>query len=184
MVSACSANAVPSIWVVGTASLDVLHFAGQTAHTAGGAGLYTALAAHRAGAHTGLLAPRPEPMPVPLQPVAERVHWLGPAIAPETLPRLEIAHHGEGRATLLQASWGAEAQLMPALLPTAIRHAAFVHIAALSIAQRQLEFVQAIRQAREPYSFPRISVGTYARLVYGETASVRRLFDQADLFSQ
>ncbi|HMR66771.1 MAG TPA: hypothetical protein PKE64_22400 [Anaerolineae bacterium] len=44
-------NQVPTVFVIGTASLDVLHLAdGRTVQTAGGAGLYTALAAHRAGA--------------------------------------------------------------------------------------------------------------------------------------
>lgn len=54
------------IFVIGTASLDVLHLAdGRTANTAGGAGLYTALAARQAGARTGLYAPQPEPVPEP-----------------------------------------------------------------------------------------------------------------------
>ena len=43
------------ILVIGTTSLDTLHIAGQTYQTIGGAGLYTALAAHYAGAHATLL---------------------------------------------------------------------------------------------------------------------------------
>ena len=127
-------------------------------------------------------APRPAPMPAALQPVAARVSWNGPVIAPDALPRLEIAHHGEGRATLLAASWGAESQLTPALLPEALQHAALVHIAALSTAQRQLDFVQAIAARRGTRQRPRSSVGTYARLVYGETTHVRALLDLADVF--
>ena len=88
----------PHVVVVGTASLDVLHLGTRTAHTIGGAGLYTALAAHHAGATTALYAPRPDPMPASLQPVADRVIWTGPAIAPDAFPRLEIAQHGGGRA--------------------------------------------------------------------------------------
>jgi ribokinase len=173
---------IPHVFVIGTASLDVLHLAGRSVRTIGGAGLYTALAAHRAGAVVGLLAPRPEPMPALLQPVAERLHWLGPLIAPAALPRLEIAQHGAGRATLLHASWGAEAQFTPAQLPAAVQQAAFVHIAALSTAQRQLDFLQALRATRGERGSPRFSVGTYGRLVSGETACVHRLFAQADLF--
>jgi ribokinase len=173
---------VPQVFVIGTASLDILHFAGQTAHTAGGAGLYTALAAYRAGAHTGLFAPRPHPMPESLRPVAECVHWLGPRIAPAGLPRLEIAHHGAGRATLLNASWGAEAQLTPGLMPPEVHKASMVHIAALSTAERQLDFVRTIREARGEGGPPRLAVGTYARLVYDDTARVRCLFEQADCF--
>jgi ribokinase len=121
-------------------------------------------------------------MPPPLQPVAERVIWSGPPIAPAELPHLEIAHHGAGRATLLHASWGAELQLVPERLPSDLYQAAIIHVAALSTAQRQLEFVQAIQAARGAHRHPRISVGTYARLVQGERAIVRQLVEHADLF--
>ena len=163
------------IVVIGTASLDVLHLGDHTVSTVGGAGLYTALAAAKVGAAVVLYAPRPAPLPVSLQPVAARLSWNGPVIDPAALPRLEIAHHGGGRATLLAASWGAESQLTPALLPAAVQHATFVHIAALSTAQRQLDFVQAIVARRGERRQPRISIGTYARLVYGETTHVRTL---------
>ncbi|MDH3604417.1 MAG: carbohydrate kinase family protein [Candidatus Tectomicrobia bacterium] len=172
--------------IIGTASLDRLHLPthaqDEVAHAAGGAGLYTALAAHRAGSRTHLWAPRPDPMPPLLQPAAERLLWSGPSIAPAELPHLEIAHHGEGRATLLHASWGAELQLVPERLPSDMHQAAMIHVAALSTAQRQLEFVRAIQAARGANSHPRISVGTYARLVQGETAAVRQLVEHADLF--
>jgi sugar/nucleoside kinase (ribokinase family) len=169
------------LFVIGTASLDILHFAGQTAQAAGGAGLYTALAAHRAGVRAGLIAPRPEPMPAGLQPAAGRLEWIGPAITVDDLPRLEIEHHGGGQATLLAASWGAEALLTVDAIPPEVTEATFIHIAALSTAQRQLDFLQAICW-RVGTHRPRLSVGTYARLVYGETGRVRRLFELADLF--
>ncbi len=172
----------PHVMVVGTASLDVLHLGTRTAHTIGGAGLYTALAAHHAGATTALYAPRPDPMPASLQPVADRVIWTGPLIAPDALPRLEIAQHGGGRATLIDASWGAESQLTHTHLSEDIRQATFVHIAALRSAQRQLDFMYTIMAERGGHHHPRISVGTYARLVYGETKDVRTLFEHADIF--
>src|SRR5262245_25456505 len=94
------------IFVIGTASLDLLRLAdGRVVEAAGGAGLYTALAAHRVGATVGLFAPKSEPLPEPLQPVEQRLRWLGPGISPEQLPHLEIQHHGGGKATLLAASW-------------------------------------------------------------------------------
>ncbi len=170
------------IAVIGTASRDTLHVSGSTIRTIGGAGLYTALAAHRAGASTHLIAPRPEPLPALFNPVAERIQWTGPVIAPEALPRLEIAHHGQGRATLLDASWGAEAELTPSALSVENLPVAAIHVAALSSAQRQLEFVEAIRIMRGKRAQPRISVGTYARVVQNETAVVRQLFEQADCF--
>jgi ribokinase len=169
------------VFVIGTASLDVLHLAdGRIAEAAGGAGLYTALAARRAGARAGLYAPRPEPLPERLQPVAQHLLWLGPIISPEQLPRLEIQHHGGGKATLLTASWGAEAQLLPAEMPAAVTETRFVHIAALSTAQRQRDFLEALRQQAGRQSL--ISLGTYARLAYGETEVVRQLLAGADLF--
>jgi sugar/nucleoside kinase (ribokinase family) len=175
-------TASASIVVIGTASLDVLHLGAHTVSTVGGAGLYTALAAVRRGATVALYAPRPTPMPAALQPVAARLAWSGPTITPDALPRLEIAQHGGGRATLLAASWGAEAQLTPACLPAAVRQAAFVHIAALSTAQRQLDFLQALITLRGEQPQPRLSVGTYARLAYGETVHVRTLLARADVF--
>ncbi|MCB0165021.1 MAG: carbohydrate kinase family protein [Anaerolineae bacterium] len=169
---------IADVFVIGTASLDVLHLAdGRTARTAGGAGLYTALAARQAGARTGLYAPKPQPIPEPLQPAADRLDWRGPTVAPADLPRLAIAHHGHGRATLLNTSWGAEAQLTPAALPAEVGQARYVHLAALSSAQRQLDFLLALT----PHP-GLISVGTYARLVYNEAETVRRLFERADLF--
>jgi ribokinase len=168
------------IFVIGTASLDVLHLPnGQTAHTAGGAGMYTALAASRAGVSADLFAPRPEPMPDSLQPVAEQLHWIGSTISPDELPRLEIEHHGGGRATLIDASWGAESQLTPDTMTAEVSQAAIVHIAALSNAQRQLDFLYRLTSDKPR---PRISVGTYAHLVYNDTHRVHELFDQADIF--
>jgi ribokinase len=175
-------TASASILVIGTVSLDVLHLGAHTVSTVGGAGLYTALAAARAGATVELCAPRPAPLPEALQPVATHLAWSGPVITPDALPHLEIAQHGGGRATLLAASWGAEAQLTPACLPAALRQAAFVHIAALSTAQRQLDFLQTITSLRGEQPQPRLSVGTYARLAYGETAHVRTLLARADVF--
>jgi ribokinase len=140
--------------------------------------MYTALGAWRAGDRATLLAPRPEPLPAALAPVAERVTWLGPRIPPDELTRLEIAHHGQGKATLLKAEWGAERKLTTDDLPDDLSGLDFVHIAALSSAARQLEFLRACRQR----GARRISVGTYARLVYGETENVRALYREADLF--
>src|SRR5690349_11161335 len=95
--------------VIGCASFDRLHIAGQTYNTIGGAGLYTALAAARSGTATTLLAPKPFPLPVVFTDTIQRINWIGPTTPPENLPQLEIEHHGGGRATLLNAAWGAEA---------------------------------------------------------------------------
>ncbi len=167
-----------TLLVIGTASHDTLHLATGIAHTVGGAGLYTALASAEAGATTSLFAPKPDPMPAVFAPVNARVRWLGPRVAPEAMPQLEIAHHGGGRATLLGAGWGAEAVLLPEQLPDDLSIYDCVHIAALSSAARQLAFLEACR-AR---GARRISVGTYARVVQAEATTVRALLAQADIF--
>jgi ribokinase len=168
----------PQILVIGGASLDLLHFGGQTVTSAGGAGLYTAAAVGRSGGSAAMLAPRPDPVPESLRPALGRMHWIGPQVPPDQLPHFEIAHYGDGRAELLQAAWGAEARLGPADLPTDLSRFALVHIAAVGPVQRQLAFLQACRQR----GAPRVSAGTYGRAVFGETEAARTLFQQADLF--
>ena len=185
--------------VIGTLSLDVLHLPPaesaepartdvRTVRTVGGAGLYTALAACAAGAEVTLLAPRasaPTGHEALWRAVQERVRWIGPEVATDALPRLEIAHHGQDRATLLDAQWGGEARLVPAQLPTNLGQFDGIHIAALSSAQKQRQFAEVCRMGgngrRETFG-TRLSVGTYARLVQGETETVRALCQLADCF--
>jgi hypothetical protein len=106
-----------NLLIIGGASLDRLHFSGQTAQAAGGAGMYTAAAAHRLGASVTMFAPRPEPMPKVLQPLEDRIEWIGPVVAPEDLPRFEIAHHGHGstelKAAMCPSSWATTAWTSP-----------------------------------------------------------------------
>lgn len=166
------------VLVIGGASLDVLHLGERTVTAAGGAGLYTALAARSAGAKVCLLAPRSDPLPDLLQPVVHRLTWIGPLVPPDQLPRLEIAHHGGGRATLVNASWGAVASLAPDALPSDLSGVSLAHIAALPAADHQLAFVQAVRAC----GVARISAGTYARLISTERDRVRDVIDAVDLF--
>ena len=166
------------VLVVGGASLDRLHFCGRSESSAGGAGMYTAAAAHRAGARVAMFAPLPRPMPAQLQPAAERLNWFGPHVSPERLPHFEITHHGAGVATLDRAKWGAEAELNPAGLPADLSSCALVHLAALSSARRQLQFLNSCRQRGARL----ISVGTYARVVQRENQTVHALMQQADMF--
>ena len=168
----------PNILVIGGASLDVLHLGERTVTAAGGAGLYTALAARSAGATVCLLGPRSDPLPDLLQPVVHRLTWIGPLVPPDQLPRLEIAHHGGGRATLVNASWGAVASLAPDALPPDLSGVSVAHVAALPSADHQLAFVQAARGR----GVARISAGTYARLISTERDRVRAVFDAVDLF--
>ena len=169
-----------SILVIGCVSLDTIHVekngSRTTYETIGGAGLYTALAA-RMSMPVTLYAPKPSPMPKALELVEQLIDWQGPSCAPESVPRLEIVHHGGGKATLLNASWGAESMLTPDQLP-ALDSTSIVHIAALSSAKAQHEFLARCRQQQEVA----VSVGTYAKLVYQTPEEVRNLFDSSDYF--
>lgn len=163
--------------IIGVASLDVLHLSnGLTAEAPGGAGLYTALAAQASGVAATLLAPRPHPLPTVLQTAAQGLPWIGPTIDPKQTPRLEIAHYGHGRAQLLNAVWGAELTL--ADLPSDLGGYAWIHIAALRSAQRQLEFARACRQR----GAARLSAGTYAHVARSETEAVRQLLAETEAF--
>lgn len=164
--------------VIGGASLDKLHFSDRICETVGGAGMYTAVAAHLAGAEVSMFAPRPHPVPESLVPAANRVEWLGPSVPPAELPRFEIAHHGGGRTTLVNAAWGAEAHLSPEDLPVDLSGYRLVHISALASGTRQLEFVVSCRER----GAKRISFGTYARVIMREADMVQAMFQYADIF--
>jgi ribokinase len=166
------------ILVIGSVSLDEFHLAQGRVQVAGGAGLYSAAAAQRSGAEVTLLALRPEPVPQPLQPAAAHIHWIGPVVSPNLLPRFEIDHNGSGGVRMLHADLGAEADLSPADIPADLAAYDLLHVAGLGNAARQLAFLQTGRRrgARQ------LSVGTYPCLVHEQTAVVRRLSEEADLF--
>lgn len=166
------------ILIIGTASQDTLHLPSGIINTIGGAGLYTALAAANAGAETTLFAPRPDPLPDAFAAAAARLTWIGPSVRTEDLPRLEIAQHGGGRATLLGAAWGAEAQLLPGQLPSDLSGFDWMHIAALSTAERMQAFADVCRARGAGH----ISAGTYFRLVQSAPDAVRALADSCDAF--
>ena len=169
---------MPHILVIGTASRDVLHLPSGVVHTIGGAGLYTALAAAHSGACVTLCAPHPHEMPEAFAAAAARLQWIGPNVAASELPRLAIAHHGNGTATLLDAAWGAEAQLSTKDLPADLRAFDAVHVAALSSAPRMLEFAGACRERGARL----LSAGTYFRLVQQAPDVVHALIDACDVF--
>lgn len=165
-----------AVTIIGGASLDQLYVHGQWRASIGGAGLYTALAAQRAGAVATMFAPRPEPMPEPLAPVAERLRWLGPACPLSELPAFEIAHYGDGRSELVNARWGAEAHLTPQNFP-AHHTADVVYCGPLADPGRQLAFIEYFHQRGL-----RTAVGTYGRAVKNFHDTVYATLRQADIF--
>jgi sugar/nucleoside kinase (ribokinase family) len=168
--------------VIGCASFDVLSLeqdGKKTEHrTVGGAGLYTALAARCAGADVTLFAPKPEKLEGDLQRVDAMIDWLGPTVPAEKMPRLEIVHHGSGRATLKYADWDAEQFLLEKNLPHPLERYNVIHIAALSSAERQLQFLEYCRGQ----DCGKLSVGTYAKLLVAEPETLQKLFEAADMF--
>ena len=164
------------ILVIGGASLDTLHIGNETVETAGGAGLYTALAARRCGAQLTLFAPRPQPLPDLLAAPAQRFTWLGPAVSPDELPRFEIAYEN-GRTRYLAAAFGAETRLTPDDLPDLAAYDV-VHVVPLGSAGRQLTFLQACRQR----GARRIAVSaSIIEQIAQEKETLRQILAQADL---
>jgi len=166
-----------NLLVIGGASIDTLHFSGQTASAGGGSGMYTASAAHRAGGNVTFFAAHPHPVPDPLRPFADRVNWIGPTISPDQLPHFELNHH-HGQTTYLTAILGAEEELSPSMLPDDLSGYGLVHISPLGSAKRQLRFLTACRQRNAR----RISVTAFTHAVHNTPQAVQALFEQADLF--
>ncbi|MBU6452847.1 MAG: carbohydrate kinase family protein [Cyanobacteria bacterium REEB67] len=197
----------PNILVIGCASADTIHLENglknglqtgsdkRTCHTLGGAGFYTALAAAHCGAAVTLYAPKPKKLTGNLAIMANQFRWLGPEIDEGDMPRLEIIHHGDDRATLLAASWGAEGMLttehLDHMLGEATKLASsvkasqnfdLVHIAALSTVQRQLDFAIYISESLSQSTPPLISAGTYARAVKASRDQVFSLLKKCHFF--
>src|SRR4030067_3877628 len=164
--------------IIGGASLDRLHFSGQAAQAAGGAGMYTAAAAHQKAAAVTMVAPRPEPIPHELQPLEERIEWIGPVVPPEELPHFVITHHEGDRTVFEKAAFEKEAILDPLGLPEDLSRFRIVHLTPVGAAKHQVEFFKACRQR----GALRISAGTYPCKVQEEMFYTRRVFESADLF--
>ncbi len=170
---------MPTVLVIGGVSVDVLHLIDGSTHTvAGGAGLYTALATQRAGANTTLLALRPDPMPAHLQALADRVHWIGPTVTPEQMPRLEIKRFPNGHAELVNAFWGGGEPLSIAHLPKNMRQFDAAYIAPLASDRAQQEFCEALRNG----GIAKLAGGTYARACQLTPDGVRHFVNSCDAF--
>ena len=167
----------PPLLVIGGASLDILHFSGQTARSAGGAGLYTALAAARAGATVTMFAPRPEPMPVELEAVPGRFEWIGPVVRPDEMPRFEIANHGGGRTEMLSLFWGAEARLRPEDAPLPLDPTTWVYCVPFADPTLQLAFVRHFKARGH-----RVACGTYGPLTVQYRDITQQAFALCDAF--
>lgn len=164
--------------VIGSPSIDTLHFNNQTVISAGGAGLYTAMAAHRSGVEVSMYGPRPDTMPEQLQPFADCLSaWLGLVVPLKDIPHFEITQDGD-KATYLEFFVGEEQRLDPAELPADLSIYDGVHVTALGGANQQLRFLNACRERGAKY----ISVGTFIEDVNKAPDEVRELLEKADGF--
>ena len=170
------ATSDPRLLVVGGASLDMIYVRGVPVPTPGGAGLYTALAAARAGAQVTMLAPLPDPMPPELAPALERLHWVGPAVGIDDLPRFEIAYDDDGAITLFREHLGAEPDMTPDLLDLIDDLPPTAYCVPFLDAQLQRRFIDALT------SRGCLTVAsTYGQAVRLDTDLVRSTFAVADL---
>ena len=167
----------PRVLVVGGASLDTLHVDGRATPSAGGAGLYTALAAMRAGADVTMLAPLPDPMPAPLAPIERLIRWIGPSVSPEALPRFEIAYGPVGDVTRFEEFLGAEPDMRPNLLDDIDKLPPLAFCVPFLDAALQLAFVEALTE-RGCLTV----ANTYSCAADKETDAVRRTASTADIF--
>ena len=167
----------PRLLVVGGASLDIIHVEGRPVHTPGGAGLYTALAAARAGADVTMLAPVPDPMPPELAPVFEHIRWVGPTVPVEGLPRFEIAYDESGAVTLFREHLGAEPDMTPELLDLVGPLPACAYCVPFLDASLQQAFIRSLRD-RGCLTV----AATYGKAARDESEIVRATAAMADMF--
>lgn len=166
----------PRLLVVGGASLDRIHVDGERVPTPGGAGLYTALAAARAGAEVTMLAPLPDPMPLELASALDLIRWVGPTVSPDELPRFEIAYDCDWAVTSFREYVGAEPDMTPRLLDLVADVPGCAYCVPFLDARLQRRFVDALRE-RGCLTV----AATYAKAAQLDTALVRDTLDLADL---
>ena len=170
------ATSSPRLLVVGGASLDRIHVGGVPVPTPGGAGLYTALAAARAGAEVTMLAPVPDPMPPELAAASELIRWVGPAVDADGLPRFEIAYDDAGSIALFREHLGAEPDMTPASLDLVDDLPPTAYCVPFMDARLQRSFIDALRER----GCLTVAV-TYGKAARAETDLVRGTFEVADL---
>ncbi|MCJ7726809.1 MAG: carbohydrate kinase family protein, partial [Acidimicrobiia bacterium] len=167
----------PRLLVVGGASLDILDVSGIPTPSAGGSGLYTSLAAARAGASVTMLAPRPDPMPKVLAPADRFIRWVGPPVAPDDLPHFEIAYQPNGDVGRFESEMGAEPDLRPHLIDDLDDLPAMAFCVPFLDASLQLAFVEDL--ARRGCL---TVANTYSCAARSNAETVRRTAAAADVF--
>ncbi|MCY3699139.1 MAG: carbohydrate kinase family protein [Gemmatimonadetes bacterium] len=169
-------SARPRLLVVGSPSLDLLHFGGRSVRSAGGAGLYTALAAQRVGAEVTVVAPRPDPMPAELEAADRLLDWRGPPVPPSALPHFEIEYFPDGRTVYRRAVRGSEGDIRYGDIPDA-GPGAFAYVVPLLDPELQLGFARRLAKAGV-----RVGCGTYAPGIRAHREVVARVVEASHYF--
>lgn len=162
--------------MVGSPSVDVLHFRGRSERSAGGAGLYTALAAQRAGAHVTVVAPRPAPMPPELQAADAALEWTGPTIDPSALPHFEIEYMPDGETVYHKAVQGSEGDIRYEDVPD-VPPGSLAYVVPLLDPEGQLGFARRLKDR----GF-RVGCGTYRGGIREHRHIVDQIIAVADFF--
>jgi ribokinase len=169
---------MPKILVIGSASLDTLFINDQPIPSAGGAGMYTAMAAHRAGATVSLYGLRPNPVPEVLAPMQIRLgEWLGPVVPPDRMPHFTIRHQGD-KAEYLDFKIGAESLMDPEDLPHDLSSYDGIHVIPLGDSEVQHRFLLACRERGAKF----LSAGTFLGDIHEKPQAVKRVMEIADAF--
>ena len=164
--------------VIGSPSIDKLHFKNLSVDSAGGTGLYTALAAKRSGCKVSMYGVRPDPIPAILEPFEKQLEaWSGPIVPLEDIPQFEISHHGD-KATYLRFFVGEEEHLDPSALPQDLSIYDGVHITALGKAKQPLLFAEICRERGAKM----ISSGSFLNLIEENPDFVKSLIENTDRF--
>lgn len=167
-----------SLLVVGGASIDDLLLKDRTVTSAGGAGMYTAMAARRCGVQVAMFYPHSEPSPVLLRPVAVCLtDCPGPLITQEEYPRFEISYR-RGKTEYLKIDLGAQDALSTAMLPDDLSHYDLVHVIPVGAPIRHLDFIRACRQR----GARRVSAGTFPGYAEEDRQGVYQIINEADYF--
>jgi sugar/nucleoside kinase (ribokinase family) len=162
--------------IIGGASSDILHIPGRKISSAGGAGMYTAMAAVRNGVQVSMFGPRPEPIPDQLIPIERKLfRWFGPEISADELPEFEISYE-HGKTEYLKANINAEAELTTAMLPTDLSRYDLVHVTPIGDAKKQLAFIQECKQR----GATKISAGTGLFNATEQFQEARAVFHESD----
>jgi len=169
---------MPHLLVIGSPSIDTLHFKNRTEKSAGGAGLYTAMAALQSGSQVSVFSPKPQDLPEILKKFDERLDaWIGPIVTLDDLPRFEISHAGD-KATYLDFYVGEEERLDPHQLPKDLSIYDCVHITSLGKTNQQSRFADVCQDRGARL----LSSGSFLNQVLENPNEVRTMMEKTDVF--